>query len=159
MIEERGSGGEPAVGTPEPGGRRGLGAAGLVALALAIAVAAGVATWRARPPRAGPGATAAQAAAADANHRPAVAGPAPPGGRGVVSRQMTVVELTPPAQIQAEKFRCVCGCRMSLGECYCAKSPGSVDMKRHLQALVDAGATPAGIEKGMVDRYGPGVRP
>src|SRR5882724_6224419 len=43
MIEERGSGGGPAVGTPEPGGRRGLGAAGLVALALAIAVAAGVA--------------------------------------------------------------------------------------------------------------------
>jgi len=72
---------------------------------------------------------------------------------------MTVVNLTPAAQIQAEKFRCVCGCRLSLGECYCSKTPGSGEMKRFLQGLVDKGLTPADIEKGMVEKYGRSVAP
>ncbi|MBI3448295.1 MAG: hypothetical protein HY049_05180 [Acidobacteria bacterium] len=156
MIEDGESGGEPAGGgTAVPRSRRGLG----LGVMVAIAVAVGVATMRPRAPQAPSGAKAAPAAASDANSVAPKAGPAPPGGWGVVSRTMTVVELTPPAQMQAEKFRCVCGCRMSLGECYCAKTPGSVEMKRHLQALVDAGESPAGIEKGMVEKYGPAVKP
>jgi hypothetical protein len=89
-----------------------------------------------------------------------IPGPAtPPPPRGTVTATMTLVDLTPAARIQAEKFRCVCGCRLSLGECYCAKTPGSVEMKRFLQGLVGQGLAPAEIEKAMVGKYGASVAP
>jgi len=90
--------------------------------------------------------------AADSNH---AAFPVPP--KGMVTAKISLVNLTPAAKIQAEKFQCVCGCGLSLGECTCSKTPGSIDMKQFLQSLVDARLSPDEIRKKMVDKYGASV--
>jgi len=102
------------------------------------------------------GSSAAPPAGAAAKAAPDAAPfPAPP--KGFVSTTTTLINLSPPAQIQAEKFRCVCGCGLSLGECTCRKTPGSIDMKSYLQGLVDRKLDPAEIGKEMVAKYGPEV--
>jgi hypothetical protein len=73
---------------------------------------------------------------------------------GGVTATTTVVTLSPSAAIQAEKFRCVCGCEMSLGQCTCHKTPGSIDMKQYLESLVDRKLSPADIAKEMAAKYG-----
>ena len=83
--------------------------------------------------------------------------PTAPGGRieGVASTFM----LSPAAQIQAEKFMCVCGCGMRLGACECEKDPGGITMKKHLQSLVEQGLAPREVSEEMVKRYGESVLP
>jgi hypothetical protein len=73
--------------------------------------------------------------------------------------QLTDVILTPAARIQAEKFDCICGCNLRLAKCFCEKTPGSIDMKQHLQSLVDADLSPSQIKEGMVLKYGEAVNP
>jgi hypothetical protein len=131
------------------------------ALLILLVVGAALRRRPAAPPADGgrvassPGAPAREAASA----QPPPAAPGAPEPKGTVSATITLVELTPAAQVQAEKFRCVCGCNMSLGECTCSKSPGSVEMKRHLQDLVTRGLPPGAIEKGMVEKFGPRAYP
>lgn len=133
----------------------------LIAVVLALIIAGVFILWSRRTPALSPPAAAGTAPNPGAGHAatPAAVPRFPGHTKGNISATLTVVELTPAAQVQAEKFRCVCGCRMSLGECYCSKTPGSVDMKRFLQDLVKKELTPAEIEKGMVEKYGPGVMP
>lgn len=103
-------------------------------------------------PAAAPAGPAGGAAAADADKvARAHAGP--------VTATVTEVILSPAAKIQAERFKCVCGCDLVLAVCTCLKTPGSIDMKQHLQALVDRGLGPDEIREGMVAAYGPGVLP
>lgn len=87
----------------------------------------------------------------------APSGPTPVSG--TVSATLEDVTLSSAGRIQAEKFKCVCGCNLILAECTCKKTPGSVDMKQHLQQLVDGGLSPEQIERGMVEKYGSGVLP
>jgi hypothetical protein len=79
--------------------------------------------------------------------------------RDPVSVTISDVVLSPAAKIQAEKFKCVCGCNMILGACSCVKSPGSIDMKEYLQSLVNRELPPREIEKAMIEEYGPDVMP
>jgi len=130
----------------------------IAGIAAALLIAGGILWVRRSPSQAA--ATALPAAAAPPRPGPSLPISTPRrSASGNVSATMAVVELTPAAQIQAEKFRCICGCKLSLGECYCSKSPGSVEMKRTLQDLVNKGLTPAEIEKAMVGKYGPSVTP
>jgi hypothetical protein len=85
--------------------------------------------------------------------------PTPEGSGRSVSASVTHVSLSPEAQIQAERFMCVCGCGLRLGDCTCEEDPGSVTMKRHLQGLVDRGLKPAEVKAAMLEAYGPGVLP
>jgi len=78
---------------------------------------------------------------------------------GEVTAVMSVVPLSPQARLLAERFQCVCGCKDILATCVCEKTPGSRDMKRYLQALVNEGKSPAEVEGAMVARYGPSVIP
>ena len=64
------------------------------------------------------------------------------------------VDLSPQAQVASERYRCVCGCNDPLSECTCTQTPGSYDMKEHLQSLVDAGMSLEELDQGMVERYG-----
>ena len=126
------------------------GVAGIVVLALAGWYAHGLSGRRAAESRAG--------SAAEANRGAAPSGkvaPASPAGEVEVS--ISDVILSAPAKIQAEKFKCVCGCNMTLAECNCQKTPGGLEMKQFLQSLVDRGLSPADIERAMVEKYGPAV--
>lgn len=78
---------------------------------------------------------------------------------GIQSKVFTDVMLSPAARMQAEKFNCICGCNLRLAECICEQTPGSIDMKQHLQSLVDAKLSPREIEEGMVAKYGGAVIP
>ena len=69
------------------------------------------------------------------------------------------VALSPQARVLAERIKCVCGCNDQLSICTCKKTPGSQDMKKYLQELVNAGKTPGEIESAMVARYGPKALP
>lgn len=82
-----------------------------------------------------------------------------PAAEGAVSAQVTDVVLSPRAQVYAEKFKCACGCGHFLAECLCRNTPGSIDMKQHLQSLVEQGLSPGEVEEAMVERYGPGIIP
>jgi hypothetical protein len=62
--------------------------------------------------------------------------------------------LSPEASIVAERYRCVCGCNDPLTVCTCTKTPGSIDMKRHLQGLVDEKKAPHEVDAAMVAKYG-----
>ncbi|MCZ6695780.1 MAG: hypothetical protein O7A63_04485 [Acidobacteria bacterium] len=62
--------------------------------------------------------------------------------------------LSPQARVAVERYRCVCGCDDRLGECTCKQTPGSIDMKEHLQDLVNRGLTMTQIDEGMVAQYG-----
>ncbi len=76
-----------------------------------------------------------------------------------VSAEIETIVLSPQASLLAERFQCVCGCGMILGECTCSKIPGSRDMKQYLQQLVDEAKSPSDIESAMIARYGTGVIP
>ncbi len=64
------------------------------------------------------------------------------------------IALSPKARIAAERYRCICGCNDTLGECTCTRTPGSIDMKEHLVELVDRGLTMTQVDEGMVAKYG-----
>ena len=68
------------------------------------------------------------------------------------------VMLTPKARLLAERLNCVCGCNDVLATCTCSENPGSHDMKKYLQQLVDEGKNPSEVEEAMVARYGAAVR-
>ena len=69
------------------------------------------------------------------------------------------VALSPKARLLAERFLCVCGCKDILSTCTCKETPGSRDMKKYVQQLVDEGKTPGEVEAAMVARYGEKVLP
>lgn len=62
--------------------------------------------------------------------------------------------LSPQARIAAERYRCVCGCNDPLAECTCTRRPGSIEMKEHLQDLVNRELTMTQIDEEMVSTYG-----
>ncbi len=64
------------------------------------------------------------------------------------------VALSPEARVAVERYRCVCGCNDPLSECTCSQSPGSIEMKNHLQDLVDRGLSMSAVDEGMVAAYG-----
>lgn len=103
------------------------------------------------------GEAAAGEAPGPAAQAPAAAAEAPAGDR--TSAVFTDIELSPAAKMQAEKFDCICGCNLRLSKCFCEKTPGSIDMKQHLQKLVDSGLSPKEIEEGMIAKYGEAVIP
>lgn len=153
---------EPGAADPDsapeaegPGARPAWGRRLAVAAAVLLAALAWIGVRSLRQP-------AAQGVPPDARPADASGGAGPEAtGRtpGVVSVTMSEVVLSPSAKIQAEKFMCVCGCGMVLAECTCQQTPGSVDMKQHLQSLVSRGLSPSEIETGMVEKYGSGVLP
>jgi hypothetical protein len=73
---------------------------------------------------------------------------------GSVISAVAPVLLSPEARVAAERYRCVCGCNDPLGECTCTQSPGSVEMKEHLEALVEQHRSVQEVDQGMIDRYG-----
>lgn len=82
-----------------------------------------------------------------------------PGEGSLITARIEEIMLTPQARILAERLKCICGCDDILATCSCTKTPGSRDMKKYLQQLVDEGKTPADVEAAMVARYGEAVRP
>jgi len=84
--------------------------------------------------------------------------PVPPRGSPITAR-LEDVNLSPQARLMAEKLICVCGCNDILATCTCSETPGSRDMKKYLQTLVDEGKTPTEVESAMVARYGDTVLP
>lgn len=146
---------------------------------LLLSAGCGTAPKEARPPEAAapatqaapatPAAPATQAAepvaaGGEAAHAPEAPGQPAPGaaaatGSKMVSSAYHDVVLTPAAQIQAEKFVCICGCKKILAGCTCTNTPGSIDMKKHLQSLVSRGLRSSEIEKEMVAKYGAAVVP
>ncbi len=62
--------------------------------------------------------------------------------------------LSPEARIISERYRCICGCDDPLSTCTCTNTPGSRDMKAHLQELVASGKSSRDIDQGMIDKYG-----
>lgn len=142
-VPEGAGGGGAATAPPHPMGRR-------LGVLLAVAVLGAGGAWFAVSARRRAAGDAAPAAPRSIPQTSASAQP-----RGVVSTSLTDVALSPAARVQAEKFKCVCGCELSLAECTCTKTPGSIDMKEHLRSLVNAKLTPAEIERGMVEKYGP----
>lgn len=82
----------------------------------------------------------------------------PPKGSTITAVAEDVM-LTPQARLLAERLVCVCGCDDILATCTCTETPGSRDMKKYLQQLVDEGKNPLEVENAMVARYGEAVRP
>jgi hypothetical protein len=76
-----------------------------------------------------------------------------------ITAQVEEIMLSPQARILAERFTCVCGCKDILATCSCEKTPGSRDMKKYLQQLVDEGKAPADVEAAMIARYGEAAKP
>ncbi|HKY33587.1 MAG TPA: cytochrome c-type biogenesis protein CcmH [Candidatus Polarisedimenticolia bacterium] len=85
--------------------------------------------------------------------------PVMPAPGSTITAVVEDVALSPQAQLLAERFQCVCGCKDILATCTCKETPGSRDMKKYLQDLVDAGRSPAEVETAMIDRYGREVIP
>jgi len=85
--------------------------------------------------------------------------PEQPGRGSTITAVAEDVMLTPQARLLAERLVCVCGCNDILATCTCKETPGSRDMKKYLQQLVDEGKNPVEIEDAMVARYGAAVRP
>ncbi len=73
---------------------------------------------------------------------------------GTPIRASAPVALSPRARMAAERYRCICGCNDTLGECTCTRTPGSIDMNEHLMDLVDRGLTMTQVDEGMVAKYG-----
>jgi cytochrome c-type biogenesis protein CcmH/NrfF len=67
------------------------------------------------------------------------------------------LKLSPEAAIATERYRCVCSCNDPLSVCTCTQIPGSIDMKRTVQELVDQKKTPAEMDAAMVAKYGEAV--
>jgi cytochrome c-type biogenesis protein CcmH/NrfF len=64
------------------------------------------------------------------------------------------VNLSAEAAIVAERYRCVCSCNDPLSVCACTLTPGSIDMKKYVQELVDQKKSVGEIDAAMVARYG-----
>src|SRR5262249_39785561 len=114
------------------------------------------------PPAAGqpPASPASPAPTTSATESSKSADPVPKkSSRGMITASFEDVALSPQARVLAERIKCVCGCNDPLVICTCKKTPGSQDMKKYLQELVDAGKTPGEIESAMVARYGPKALP
>ncbi|MFQ5701404.1 MAG: hypothetical protein ACE5HU_06130 [Acidobacteriota bacterium] len=135
---------------------------GFVALAaLLVLVAVAFFSGRGRPEPspssargpAEPGAVRAGNGVSASQTRPTQAS-GPVGEGGVVQVQQSIVALSPQARLLAERYRCVCGCNDVLATCTCSKTPGSHEMKKYLQHLVDEGKNPADIEAAMTNRFG-----
>ena len=120
--------------------------------------------------RGGPATPAAQAAGDPEAPAPAESGQAGAGqtsgeaahlqGKGkVVTATAEIVMLSPAARMLAEKIQCVCGCKDILAACNCKETPGSQDMQRYLQQLVNQGKNPTEVMSLMEARYGPGIHP
>jgi cytochrome c-type biogenesis protein CcmH/NrfF len=93
---------------------------------------------------------------------PTAASEAPPAQRAETVAAGTAisaatVNLSPEGQIAAERYRCICGCNDPLSVCTCTRTPGSIDMKQHVQDQVDQRKTPAEIDQAMVAKYGAAV--
>jgi len=143
-----------------PSKRRAAAVAGAV-LAIAVGAIIGIEWYRgpSRAPAPSAGGTSAAAPAAGPSGPVSSPRTASVAKKGKVLIELHDVALSPAARMQAEKFRCICGSGLSLAECTCGASPGSVEMKRHLQALVDRKLSPAEIEREMVAKFGPAVLP
>jgi hypothetical protein len=104
-------------------------------------------------PPAEPSAPAAAPAPAGA------AAPAPgdaasaPQGTSIAAQVPT--RLSPEASVLAERYRCVCGCNLTLSVCTCRNDKGSEDMKKALNVLVDQHKSPAEADQAMAAQFGP----
>jgi cytochrome c-type biogenesis protein CcmH/NrfF len=79
----------------------------------------------------------------------------PPAGTAIAA--VVPYHLSPEASVVAERYRCVCSCGDLLNVCTCSKTPGSNDMKRALQDLVNQKKSPDEIDRAMVEKFGPQV--
>lgn len=131
---------DPGPRRPAPA-RLAIVAGGIILLGL---VAFAVSRRAAQAP-AGPAATPDPGAAAET---PAGA---PQQGTPIVA---VAVNLSAEAAIVAERYRCVCGCNDPLSVCACTLTPGSIDMKKYVQELVDQKKSVGEIDAAMVARYG-----
>ena len=134
--------------------------AGFAALFLLIALTA-VAFYSSRQGRTTPPPAESRPEAAATQTASPSAAPLPrkPSKGAEISAVATDIMLSPQARILAERLVCVCGCNDILATCTCAETPGSRDMKKYLQQLVDEGKNPVEVENAMVARYGEAVRP
>lgn len=78
-------------------------------------------------------------------------------GAGAPITAILPVHLSPEATIIAEHYRCVCSCNDPLNVCTCNRTPGSDDMKKYVQELVNQKKTGREIDEAMVARYGAAV--
>jgi len=128
---------------------------GLVAFAL---YRRGLTTPTMAPP-AEPSAPAAAPAPAPAPAPADAAAPAPgdaagaPQGTAIAAQVPT--RLSPEASVLAERYRCVCGCNLTLSVCTCRNDKGSEDMKKALNVLVDQHKSPAEADQAMAAQFGP----
>ncbi len=76
------------------------------------------------------------------------------GSDGTLIKSVVPVVLSPEASIIVERYRCICSCDDPLSICTCKQTPGSIDMKAHLQELVDQKKSVEEIDKAMVEKYG-----
>jgi hypothetical protein len=128
---------------------------GLVAFAL---YRRGLTTPTMAPP-AEPPAPAAAPAPAPAGAAP-TDGVAPAAGDGAAPQGSAIAaqvptRLSPEASVLAERYRCVCGCNLTLSVCTCRNDKGSEDMKKALNALVDQHKSPAEADQAMAAQFGP----
>jgi hypothetical protein len=63
--------------------------------------------------------------------------------------------LSPEASVLAERYRCVCGCNLTLSVCTCRNDKGSEDMKKALNVLVDQHKSAAEADQAMAAQFGP----
>ena len=98
---------------------------------------------------------APETAAAPATSEAAPAPQASASTEGTMISAPLPIRLSPEASILSERYRCVCGCNDALSVCTCKNTPGSEVMKSSLQELVNQGKTPAEIDRGMSEKYGP----
>jgi hypothetical protein len=110
-------------------------------------------------PTATPPAEPSAPAAAPAPEPAAAAAPAPgdaasaPQGTSIAAQVPT--RLSPEASVLAERYRCVCGCNLTLSVCTCRNDKGSEDMKKALNVLVDQHKSPAEADQAMAAQFGP----
>ena len=116
-------------------------------------------TTPAAAPQAEPSAPAAAPAPGPAGATPAE-GAAPAAGGAAAPQGTTIAtpvptRLSPEASVLAERYRCVCGCNLTLSVCTCRNDKGSEDMKKALNALVDQHKSPAEADQAMTAQFGP----
>src|SRR5262245_37355795 len=81
---------------------------------------------------------ASEPATAAAPGAPSQTAPAPAGDApaGTTIAAPVPTRLSPEASVLAERYRCVCGCNLTLSVCTCRNDKGSEDMKKALNSLV-----------------------
>jgi hypothetical protein len=103
-------------------------------------------------PAAVPGTEPAAAAAPGAAPAAGDAGTTP---QGTAISVPVPTRLSPEASVLAERYRCVCGCNLTLSVCTCRNDKGSEDMKKALNVLVDQHKSPAEADQAMAAQFGP----